>query len=104
MAVEDSLVDDSFDEDCLVGAESDLEPDSVDDFDSVEPSLEPAPLGLADGRESRASFFAQPLPLKWMDGVEMSLRIGPPHSSHAVGPRSFTPCNFSTTWPQVRHS
>lgn len=42
-------------------------------------------------RESRASFFAQPLPLKTIDGVDMSLRIGPPQTAHAVGPASFTP-------------
>jgi hypothetical protein len=46
---------------------------------------------VALGRASRASFFAQPLPLKTIDGVDMSLRIGPPHCSHAVGPVAFTP-------------
>lgn len=48
-------------------------------------------LDLAAGRASRASFFAQPLPLKWMFGVDISLRIGPPQLPQAVGPASFTP-------------
>jgi hypothetical protein len=59
---------------------------------------------LAFGRASRASFFAHPLPLKTIDGVDISLRIGPPHCSHAVGPVAFTPCRTSTMWPQLRHS
>jgi hypothetical protein len=50
------------------------------------------------------SFFAHPLPLKTIAGVFSSLRIGPPHFSHAVGPAPFTPWSTSTRWPQLRHS
>jgi hypothetical protein len=67
-------------------------------------SLDEEPPDLAAGFDSRASFFAQPLPLNTMAGVESSLRIGPPHSSQAVGPLSWTPWITSTLWPQLRHS
>jgi hypothetical protein len=40
---------------------------------------------------ARASFFAQPLPLKWMAGVDTALRVTPPHDPHVEGPRSWMP-------------
>ena len=68
------------------------DPDEPDEVDPADSSLTLPLVGLdALGRASRASFFAQPLPLNTIAGVDMSLRIGPPHFSHAVGPVAFTP-------------
>jgi hypothetical protein len=50
---------------------------------------------------SRASFLAQPDPLKWMVGAERSLRIGPPQCSQLAGPWPWTPCITSTSRPQM---
>ena len=43
----------------------------------------PAAAGFA---AARASFLAQPLPLKWMAGVERALRMGPPQAAQVAGP------------------
>jgi hypothetical protein len=48
----------------------------------------------------RASFLAQPLPLKWMAGAESALRIGPPQLSHVAGPAAWIPWLTSTSRPQ----
>jgi len=84
--VEDSLVvvDLSFNAASPDGLESDDE--SEEELDDE--SLDPPALDFAAGLASRASFLAQPLPLKTMAGVESSLRMGPPQRSHAVGPLS----------------
>ena len=47
----------------------------------------------------RASFFAQPLPLKTMAGVVSALRITPPQTSQASGPDPWIEWTTSTERP-----
>ena len=61
-------------------------------------SLSVVLLVLAAGLLER-SFLAQPEPLKWIAGVDNSLRISVPQRSHRAGPGSLTPCITSTMWP-----
>jgi hypothetical protein len=95
--------------DFAAGAESDLAvPSEVGELDALSPDFAVtgsflSALAAAD-RASLKSFFANPLPLKTIAGVENSLRMVPPHRSQAVGPGSFMPWRTSTLWPQLRHS
>ncbi len=59
---------------------------------------------FADDEEAaRASFFAQPEPLKTMAGGDRSFRIAPPQCSHVFGPWAWTPCITSTVrWHSVQ--
>ena len=50
---------------------------------------------------ARASILAQPEPLKTMAGVDIALRIAPPHTVHTVGPDSCTPCVTSVRVPHA---
>ena len=46
------------------------------------------------------SFFAQPLPLKWIVGAETAFRTGEaPQMGHAVGPSAVTEWMTSKRWP-----
>ena len=46
------------------------------------------------------SFFAQPEPLKWIDGALNALRTGDaPHTTHDSGPSAVTPWMTSNRWP-----
>jgi hypothetical protein len=60
----------------------------------------PAVAPTAARAVERASFLAQPLPLKWMAGADICLRIGPPHTSHVVGPVALMPWRTSMVRPQ----
>jgi hypothetical protein len=73
------------------------------------PSPEPSPAfapsaasaaGVVLDAAARASFFAQPLPLKWMAGAVSAFLITPPHTSQAVGPVPEIECRTSTERPQ----
>jgi hypothetical protein len=47
------------------------------------------------------SFFAQPEPLKWIDGAEIAFRTGPPpQTGHVLGPSAWTPWITSNRCPQ----
>jgi hypothetical protein len=52
----------------------------------------------------RASTFAQPDPLKTMDGIDNALRIVPPHSTHVSGPGASMPWTTSTRRPHARQT
>ena len=81
---------------------ADVEDPSVD---GPSPALdEPSPLDALDDRElDRAadrSFFAQPVPLKWIDGAENALRTGAaPQTGHVSGPAALSPWITSKRWP-----
>jgi hypothetical protein len=46
------------------------------------------------------SFFAQPLPRKWIVGAENAFRTGPaPHTGQVVGPSAVTEWMTSNRWP-----
>jgi hypothetical protein len=66
----------------------------------VEPAGE---LGAALVPLPPRSFFAQPDPLKWIDGAENSLRIVPslPHEGQKFGPGSSIPWRMSARWSQA---
>jgi hypothetical protein len=73
-----------------------------------EPSGEPlAALAAAAAAfvedEPPRSFLAQPEPLKWIAGVENSLRIVPdaPHDGQNPGPGSLMPSRMSARWSQA---
>jgi hypothetical protein len=69
----------------------------------VEPSDVPDSFGAeaaAAGEElARASFFAQPLPLKTMAGALSALRIAAPQTSHVSGPDPWIEWMTSTERP-----
>lgn len=76
------------------GDESDVEPD--DSF--ADPSADVA-VFVRDELEDERSFFAQPDPLKWIEGAEKALRTGAaPQTGHAVGPSAVTPWITSNRW------
>ncbi len=76
------------------GGESGVEPD--DSF--VGPSADVAAF-LPDELEDERSFFAQPDPLKWIEGAEKALRTGAAsQTGHAVGPSAVTPWITSNRW------
>jgi hypothetical protein len=101
------------------GAEDD---EPVDLADSVAPlaALSPAvfvdsPASFVDSPASfdvdvdgldvvRASFFAQPEPLKTTAAANTALRRGPPQTVQVVGPGALTPWITSTIWPQSRQT
>ena len=64
----------------------------VDDDDRLEPLL-----------ELERSFFAQPVPLKWIVGGAKAFVIVPsaPHSGQNFGPGSLIPWTTSVRWPQL---
>jgi len=64
----------------------------VDDDDRLEPLL-----------ELERSFFAQPVPLKWIVGGAKAFVIVPsaPHSGQNLGPGSLIPWTTSVRWPQL---
>ena len=64
---------------------------------SPEPALEAEP---ARAGAERASFFAQPLPLKTTAGVVRALRIDPPQTSQASGPVPWIEWTTSIERPQ----
>jgi hypothetical protein len=77
----------------------------------VEPSTDPPSPADADAAfdldalEADRSFFAQPEPLKWIDGAEKAFRIGPSwQTGHVVGPSALIPwmtSNRLPQWPQT---
>lgn len=87
---------------------SDPEPEPVS-APSLDPELEPepevaSPSADAAGVDERAvvlrSFFAQPLPRKWIVGAEKALRTGAaPQIGHTVGPSAVTEWMTSKRWP-----
>jgi hypothetical protein len=50
---------------------------------------------------SRASFFAHPEPLNTIAGVDISLRMLPPHTAQAEGPSAVTERSTSMRSPQL---
>jgi hypothetical protein len=55
---------------------------------------------VADELEDERSFFAQPDPLKWIDGAEKALRTGAaPQTGHTVGLSALMPWSTSKRWP-----
>ncbi|HUQ79116.1 MAG TPA: hypothetical protein VM427_09660 [Patescibacteria group bacterium] len=59
------------------------------------PSVGEVALALDDDR----SFFAQPDPLKWIEGAEKALRTGAaPQTGQTVGPSAVTPWITSDRW------
>jgi hypothetical protein len=62
-----------------------------------ESALEELELGAG-----RRSFFAQPVPLKWIAGAVIPFRTGPlPHCGHVAGPSAWTPWMTSKRWPHA---
>lgn len=64
-------------------------------------------LSVVDAAEAvaeRASFLAQPLPLKWMAGVESAFFMAPPHVSHTVGPAALKPWITSMRRPHAEQT
>ena len=71
---------------------------------SEPPPSEPPPAGTPSRAFERAaaprSFFAQPLPLKWIVGGANALRTGEaPQIGQAVGPCAVTEWTTSNRWP-----
>jgi hypothetical protein len=86
--VRESLLPPSF---VVVGASPDARAVSVDASPASPP---PSPVD-PPGRAARASFFAQPDPLKTIVGGESALRIEPPHRSQCDGPVAWIPWTTS---------
>ena len=111
----------------LLVPEPDAEPDAV--FDSPDEPLPPDPSPDPEGLASAVfesdppaspdelgdpadaddfdvdvvlrSFFAQPVPLKTMDGAENAFRTGDSSQiGHSVGPASLMPWSASKRWPR----
>jgi hypothetical protein len=79
-----------------LGAESDDPVDALSDDDAVSVvDVSDVFLPVDDLR----STLAQPEPLNTMAGATNALRIAAPHTGHAVGPVSWTPCITSVRWP-----
>ena len=75
------------DESLLEPDESVLEPDDS----LLDPSAAAAAF-VPDVLDDERSFFAQPDPLKWIDGAENALRTGAaPQTGQTVGPSAVTP-------------
>jgi hypothetical protein len=81
--------------------------------DEVAPASDPVPGFVSDesvdapdleAEVPRASFLAQPEPLKTIAGADSTLRRGPPHASQAEGPGVWIPWTTSTRRPQEPHS
>jgi len=72
----------------------------VEESDASELSDPPAS-ALRDAADAECrSFLAQPVPLKWIVGAAIALRIVPsaPHDGQNVGPESWTPWRMSERW------
>ena len=66
----------------------------------AEPSSPPAAALVLDAFADDRSFFAQPVPLKWIDGAEKALRTGAAaQTGHASGPPADRPWITSKRWP-----
>jgi hypothetical protein len=84
---------------------SELEPDPPSELAPepapvAAPSAEPAAAADADRRLVLRSFFAQPLPLKWIVGAENALRTGAaPQIAQTAGPSAVTEWMTSNRWP-----
>ena len=85
------------------------DPDASGEADEGAPSPRSVPDAAGFASESDAafraaeprSFFAQPVPLKWMVGAAMALRTGPPPQTGQVrGPSAWTPWITSNRCPQ----
>jgi hypothetical protein len=74
------------------------------DADAALPSPLPAsfaaPAAADDPADERASFFAQPLPLKTIAGALSAFFIAPPQTSHVSGPVPEIEWTTSTECPQ----
>jgi hypothetical protein len=72
---------------------------------SLSPELDPPSVEAdaafdADREAVLRSFFAQPLPLKWIVGAENALRTGvAPQIGQLVGPSAVTDWRTSKRWP-----
>ena len=79
--------------------ESVLDPaESLLEESLLEPSVADDAL-VPDELEDERSFFAQPEPLKWIDGAENPFRTGAaPHTGQTVGPSALTPWITSNRW------
>ena len=86
------------------------EPESLEPELAPEALLAPSPASVEDEAsavvlararlELERSFFAQPEPLKWIDGAEKAFRTGDaPQIGQASGPLAATPCITSKRWP-----
>jgi len=70
------------------------------DDDSSDLGLDDPVLAVA-----RRSFFAQPVPLKWIAGAANAFFTGPPpHRAHVVGSSAYTPRRTSNRLPQFAQS
>jgi hypothetical protein len=67
----------------------------------VAPSLAPAVAADEPDGADRASFLAQPLPLKWIAGVLTAFFIAPPQTSQVAGPVPEIEWTTSTECPQA---
>jgi hypothetical protein len=92
-----------------VEAAASFEPEPVAESDAVSvdaafPSPPAPSLAVAaedpDAALERASFLAQPLPLKWIAGVLRAFFIAPPHTSQVSGPVPEIAWMTSTERPQ----
>jgi hypothetical protein len=90
-----------------------LPPESDDLSESLEPSDDDSPDDDEEDEEDEdfraevelRSFFAQPVPLKWMLGGLNALRIVvAPQLGQRSGPASFTPWTTSNRRPQVEQT
>jgi hypothetical protein len=72
----------------------------VEEAAPSESSEPPLPVLLDPAAAERRSFLAQPVPLKWIVGAAIALRMVPsaPHDGQNVGPESLTPWRMSVRW------
>ena len=78
----------------------DVPPSVEDELSDLESLVPPLSFERAAARELEPrSFFAQPLPLKWIDGAEKTLVIVPsaPHSGQKRGPSASIPWTTSVS-------
>lgn len=101
-----SLLEDAEPPSALVEAE----PPSLVDPLVVSPLLDGEPSSLRAFAEpapavARRSFLAQPVPLKWIAGVENAFFTGPPpHNGQLAGGSACTPRRISNRLPQFAQS
>ena len=89
-------IDGSFDERSPESVEPVVEPVAEPVAD---PSSPPAAALVLDAFADDRSFFAQPVPLKWIDGAEKALRTGAAaQTGHASGPPADRPWITSKRW------
>jgi hypothetical protein len=86
---------------------SEPEPEPVPPSDELEPLLESlfSSLARVDRADDPRSFFAHPLPLKWIAGATNAFVIVPsaPHSGQNLGPWSLMPWMTSVTRRHAEH-